>query len=79
VPTVLVSPWIEEGTVYRVQAGSMPLDHTSILRTVEQRWKLPALTKRDCPSRGRQIGSAAIGAVESIRRQSPCAPWTVES
>ena len=47
VPTVLVSPLIAPGTVYRVPAGSMPLDHTSILRTVEQRWNLPALTKRD--------------------------------
>jgi len=52
VPTVLVSPLIEPGTVYRVQPGSMPLDHTSILKTVEQRWKLPALTKRDAAAPG---------------------------
>jgi phospholipase C len=30
-----------------VPAGSTPLDHTSILKTVEQRWGLPALTARD--------------------------------
>ena len=47
VPTVLVSPLIAQGTVYRVPAGGTPLDHTSILRTVEQRWNLPTLTARD--------------------------------
>jgi phospholipase C len=47
VPTVLVSPLIAPGTVYRVPAGGMPLDHTSILKTVEQRWNLPTLTARD--------------------------------
>jgi phospholipase C len=47
VPTVLVSPLIAAGTVFRVPASSMPLDHTSILKTVEKRWKLPSLTARD--------------------------------
>jgi phospholipase C len=51
VPTVLVSPWIAPGTVYRVaQTGSSPatpFDHTSVLKTVEKRFGLPALTKRD--------------------------------
>jgi phospholipase C len=47
VPTVLVSPLIEAGTVPRVPAGSTPFDHTSILKTVQQRWNLPALTARD--------------------------------
>ncbi len=47
VPTVLVSPLIAAGTVFRVPAGAMPLDHTSILRTVETRWGLPPLTARD--------------------------------
>jgi phospholipase C len=45
VPTVLVSPLIAAGTVYRAAAGT--LDHTSILQTVEQRWNLPTLTARD--------------------------------
>jgi phospholipase C len=52
VPTVLVSPLIAPGTVYRVPAGSVPLDHTSILKTVEQRWSLPALTARDAAAPG---------------------------
>jgi phospholipase C len=47
VPTVLVSPLIAAGTVFRVPDGAMPLDHTSILKTIEVRWNLPALTARD--------------------------------
>jgi phospholipase C len=47
VPAVLVSPLIPSGTVFRVAAGTMPLDHTSILKTVETRWKVAALTARD--------------------------------
>ncbi|MEU6511194.1 alkaline phosphatase family protein [Streptomyces sp. NPDC046942] len=46
VPAVLVSPLIEPGTVFRVD-GTTPLDHTSLLKTIEQRWKLPPLTRRD--------------------------------
>ena len=51
-PTVLVSPLIAPGTVYRAPAGGTPLDHTSVLKTVEQRWNLPALTKRDAAAPG---------------------------
>jgi phospholipase C len=47
VPTVLVSPLIAAGTVFRVAATATPLDHTSILKTVETRWNLPNLTARD--------------------------------
>jgi phospholipase C len=47
VPTVLVSPLIAAGTVFRAPAGGTPLDHTSILKTVQQRWSLPSLTARD--------------------------------
>jgi len=47
VPAVLVSPLIAPGTVFRAAAGVTPLDHTSILKTVEVRWNLPALTARD--------------------------------
>jgi phospholipase C len=52
VPAVLISPLIAPGTVYRVPAGSVPLDHTSILKTVEQRWSLSALTARDAAAPG---------------------------
>jgi phospholipase C len=47
VPAVLVSPMIAEGTVFRAPTGSVPLDHTSVLKTVELRWALPPLTARD--------------------------------
>lgn len=33
--------------MFRVAPEGMPLDHTSILKTVQQRWDLPALTARD--------------------------------
>jgi phospholipase C len=62
VPTVLVSPLIPAGTVFRVAAGAMPFDHTSILKTAETRWNLPALTKRD---------AAAIGVGGALTLTSP--------
>jgi phospholipase C len=61
IPAVLVSPLIPAGTVFRVPDGSMPLDHTSVLKTVETRWGLPALTRRDAaaPDVG---GALSLGA-----------------
>jgi phospholipase C len=52
VPTVLISPLIAAGTVYRAPAGGTPLDHTSVLKTVQQRWGLPPLTARDAAAPG---------------------------
>jgi phospholipase C len=52
VPAVLVSPLIEAGTVFRVPAGTMPIDHTTILHTVEERFGVPALTARDAAAPG---------------------------
>jgi phospholipase C len=46
VPAVLISPWIEAGTVHRTK-GKVPIDHTSILATLEEMFDLPALTARD--------------------------------
>jgi phospholipase C len=46
VPTILVSPWIAAGTVFRTQSKT-PLDHTSILATVEERFGVSPLTARD--------------------------------
>ena len=61
VPAVLVSPLIPAGTVFRVPAGSAPLDHTSVLKTIETRWGLPALTARDAaaPDVGDALSLAA--------------------
>ncbi|HSZ48400.1 MAG TPA: alkaline phosphatase family protein [Streptosporangiaceae bacterium] len=47
VPAVLVSPLIAPGTIFNVPAGTMPIDHTSVLKTIEVRWGLTALTARD--------------------------------
>jgi phospholipase C len=52
VPAVLVSPLIQAGTVFRAPAGGPPIDHTSILKTVQQRWNLPSLTARDAAAPG---------------------------
>ncbi len=52
VPTLLISPLIAAGTVFRVPEGSTPFDHTSVLKTIEQRWNLPALTARDAAAPG---------------------------
>jgi phospholipase C len=45
VPALLISPLIAPGTVFRAQSGT--IDHTSVLKTIEQRWKVPSLTARD--------------------------------
>jgi phospholipase C len=47
VPTVLVSPLIAPGTVLRAPASGAPFDHTSILKSLELRFGLPTLTRRD--------------------------------
>ncbi len=60
VPTVLISPLIPAGTVFRA-SGSVPLDHTSILATIEHRWDVPPLTRRDAaaPDVGGALSLAA--------------------
>ena len=42
VPTVVVSPWARPNYV-----SHTVFDHTSILRLVETKWNLPALSNRD--------------------------------
>jgi phospholipase C len=73
VPAVLVSPLIAAGTVFRVPAGSVPLDHTSILKTVEQRWGLPALTARDAAA----PSLAGVLTLTAPRTDDPLASVTV--
>ncbi|MGO9198602.1 MAG: alkaline phosphatase family protein [Acidimicrobiales bacterium] len=60
VPVVLVSPWIPAGTVFRAPAAGTPLDHTSVLATVERRFGLPALTARD--GAAPDVGDALSGS-----------------
>ncbi|HET9112818.1 MAG TPA: alkaline phosphatase family protein [Burkholderiales bacterium] len=75
VPTVLISPRIQPGTVFRVPDGFMPLDHTTVLKTVERRWNLPPLTRRDA-------AAPDIGAVLTLavpRTDDPLAGVQVPS
>lgn len=44
VPTILISPWIREGTILH---GVNGFDHTSIIRTLSRRFGLSPLTDRD--------------------------------
>ena len=45
IPALLISPRIAAGTVFRAKQGT--IDHTSVLKTIEKRWKIPSLTARD--------------------------------
>lgn len=45
VPAVLVSPLIPAGTVFRASQGT--IDHTSVLKTIHERWGTGFLTARD--------------------------------
>ena len=58
VPAVLVSPLIPAGTVFR---GSGPIDHTSVLKTISQRWGTQPLTDRD-------RAAAGLGEVLTLAR-----------
>jgi phospholipase C len=73
VPTVLVSPWIEAGTVFRVPETGTPLDHTSILRTVEVLWGVPPLTARDAAA----PDVSAVFTCTQPRTDNPLAGVTV--
>jgi phospholipase C len=45
IPALLISPRIAAGTVFRAKRGT--IDHTSVLKTIELRFNVPALTERD--------------------------------
>jgi phospholipase C len=48
VPAILISPWIEAGTVLRPPAGSFPFDHTSIIASLNALFgPFKPLTMRD--------------------------------
>ena len=48
VPNVVISPFSTPGSVV---SGGAPFEHTSVLRMIEWRWGLPALTARDANAR----------------------------
>ena len=45
IPSILVSPRIKPGTVFRAKNGV--IDYTSVLKTLETLWDLEPLTARD--------------------------------
>ena len=60
VPTVIVSPFAKSDYVSSRDgprdgppdgAGPRAYDHTSILKTIERKWNLPPLTRRDAAAR----------------------------
>jgi phospholipase C len=57
VPAVIVSPYARPGCVL-----SDVFDHTSVLKLIEEKWNLPALTRRD---------AAATAPLAAIDRSSP--------
>jgi phospholipase C len=58
VPAVMVSPLIAAGTIYR---GAGPIDHTSVLKTIQERWGTATLTARDA-------AAASLGDVLTLSR-----------
>jgi phospholipase C len=71
IPAVLVSPRIAAGTVFRPASGT--LDHTSVLKTIETRWNLPPLTRRDAaaPSLGDALTLATARDDDPLRDVRP--------
>jgi phospholipase C len=70
VPAVIVSPYARPEYVC-----SEILDHTSVLKLVEEKWNLPALTARDaCPSSctGASSASHAPSANRPATRRATC-------
>ncbi len=47
IPAILISPWIPKGSVFRVEENGTPIDHTSVLATLEEKYGIAPLTERD--------------------------------
>jgi phospholipase C len=62
VPTVLVSPYARRDCVL-----SEVFDHTSVLKLIEEKWNLPALTRRDAVAAS-PIGALDLGAPPAFLR-----------
>ena len=71
IPALLISPRIAPGTVFRPANGIV--DHTSVLKTIEDRWTLDPLTERD-------KAAASLGDVltlDTARADDPLAGVTI--
>lgn len=65
IPAVLISPRIPAGTVFRPSSGT--IDHTSVLKTIEELWDVPPLTKRDAAAPSLQ----AVVSLHAPRADDP--------
>ena len=71
VPALLISPWIRAGSVFRAAAGTGEIDHTSVLKTLQQRW--PAIQ----PLWARNVAAPGLGDVLTLaapRTDDPLKP-----
>ena len=69
-PTLLVSPWARRGYI-----GSTVYDHTSVLRMIEERWKLPPLTVRDATANNLAGALTGNANLRAPRYQVPAGPF----
>jgi phospholipase C len=67
IPALLISPRIAAGMVFRAKQGV--IDHTSVLKTIEKRWNIPALTARD--KAAPDLGDALT--LSTLRKDDPLA------
>jgi phospholipase C len=68
VPAIFISPYIAPGTVIRAP-GTVPFDHTSMLKTICTRWKLDGLTDRDRAAA--DFGAVCTLSEAEARRATP--------
>lgn len=73
VPAVLVSPLIAQGTVFRATQGR--IDHTSVLKTIHERWQTRPLTQRDQAA----ASLAEVLTLKRARTDDPLKDVTVPS
>ena len=73
VPAVIVSPYIEQGTVLRA-SGNVPYDHTSIAATLRKRF--PAIGP---PLTAREAGAPDLDAVLTLSAPDNPGPPTLEA
>jgi phospholipase C len=73
VPAVIVSPYIEQGTILRA-SGNVPYDHTSIAATLRKRF--PAMGP---PLSAREAGAPDLDAVLTLSTPDNVGPATVEA
>ncbi len=68
VPTIVASPWTHGDEAPRIH--SHLFDHTSVLKLIEWRWRLPHLTLRDAPD----SNITNLAHVLDFRRHNPHVP-----